>query len=668
MPRDLPLGNGRLHINFDSSYQMRDLYFPHVGQENHTQGHLNRFGVWIDDQLSWIGAPEWERELAYEPQTLVTDVVMRNRRLDLTLRFNDAVDLEHDVWVRKVTATDERGSDRPIRFFLHFDGHLWGYADGDTAYLEPGDEPALIHYKGKRYLWFSGAAEGRVGYRSFATGNKEVRGREGTWRDAEDGELSGNPVAQGSVDSIGGLETTLPGGGEVSVYFWIAVGERYADVLALHRLVVREGPDAILQRARRYWRHWAGSDAGDVDSASLSERAVALYRQSLLILRTQIDAGGAILAANDSDILQFGRDTYSYMWPRDGALVTMALDAAGYPELTRRFFHFAHDLITADGFFLHKYNPDGSAGSTWHPWSTPDGRTQYPIQEDETALVLHALWHHYQRFNDLEMIRPLYGRFVVPTARFLASYRDLPTGLPAPSYDLWEERHGIHAFTTGAVWAGLQAAANFAVIFGDDSLATEWRQAAANIREAALRYLYSPELERFARTVRVKAASTIELDPTLDSSLCGLFQFGMLSPSDPRVVRTMSAVEQRLMVKTAVGGLARYEDDYYHQVSRDLGHVPGNPWFICTLWLADWYVARATSPTYLNRAQELIEWVVEHALPSGVLAEQVHPYTNQPLSVSPLTWSHATFIQTIQRYLLKERQMAQAGWELYLRG
>lgn len=45
MPRDLPLSNGRLHVNFDHTYTIRDVYFPHVGQENHTQGALNRFGV-----------------------------------------------------------------------------------------------------------------------------------------------------------------------------------------------------------------------------------------------------------------------------------------------------------------------------------------------------------------------------------------------------------------------------------------------------------------------------------------------------------------------------------------------------------------------------------------------------------------------------------------------
>ena len=49
----------------------------------------------------------------------------------------------------------------------------------------------------------------------------------------------------------------------------------------------------------------------------------------------------------------------------------------------------------------------------------------------------------------------------------------------------------------------------------------------------------------------------------------------------------------------------------------------------------------------------LLEWVVARALPSGVLAEQIHPYTGDPLSVSPLTWSHAAFVETVQQYLTR---------------
>jgi GH15 family glucan-1,4-alpha-glucosidase len=130
----------------------------------------------------------------------------------------------------------------------------------------------------------------------------------------------------------------------------------------------------------------------------------------------------------------------------------------------------------------------------------------------------------------------------------------------------------------------------------------------------------------------------------------GLWYFGMLAPDEPHITATMEAVRERLCVKTPVGGVARYEDDYYHQVSRDIESVPGNPWFICTLWLAQWLTAVARSEADLQPASDILSWAVTHALPSGAMAEQVHPYTNAPLSVSPLTWSHATLVMAAHEY------------------
>ena len=55
MPRDIPVGNERLLVCFDQGYCLRDLYFPHVGQENHIGGNYFRLGVWVENQFSWVG-------------------------------------------------------------------------------------------------------------------------------------------------------------------------------------------------------------------------------------------------------------------------------------------------------------------------------------------------------------------------------------------------------------------------------------------------------------------------------------------------------------------------------------------------------------------------------------------------------------------------------------
>ena len=60
MPRDLPLGNGDLLVTFDSRYQLRDIFYPYVGMENHTVGDPSRFGIWADGAFQGT-LVEWVR-------------------------------------------------------------------------------------------------------------------------------------------------------------------------------------------------------------------------------------------------------------------------------------------------------------------------------------------------------------------------------------------------------------------------------------------------------------------------------------------------------------------------------------------------------------------------------------------------------------------------------
>ncbi len=64
MPKDIPVSNGSLLLNFDVDYRLRDIYFPYIGQENHSKGHPSRFGIWVDGQFSWMGA-EWQKRIRY---------------------------------------------------------------------------------------------------------------------------------------------------------------------------------------------------------------------------------------------------------------------------------------------------------------------------------------------------------------------------------------------------------------------------------------------------------------------------------------------------------------------------------------------------------------------------------------------------------------------------
>lgn len=285
------------------------------------------------------------------------------------------------------------------------------------------------------------------------------------------------------------------------------------------------------------------------------------------------------------------------------------------------------------------------------------GNFALPIQEDGSALAVYALWQHFNTFHEIEFVRPLYRPLVKACADFMVRYRDDVMRLPLPSWDLWEERRGIHAYTVAAVYAGLRAAAEFARIFGEANVASGYDQAADEIKIGTREFLWDPNANRFARTLTTSESGEPTRDLTIDASLSGLYQFGMFDAASDEMRATMDAVLQRLQVRTLVGGLARYEDDHYHQVSSDVGNVPGNPWFICGCWYAEYLIARAASLAELREALPWLEWVRARALPSGVLAEQVNPYTDAPLSVSPLTWSHAEFAGAIRWYIGKFQRL-----------
>ena len=647
MPRDLPLGNGSLLVAFDRTYTLRDLYYPHVGQENHLGGHKCRLGVWCDGVLSWIHHDGWQRDLRYRENTLETAVSLRHQALGITLLCSDVVDLREPALLRRFTLYDDRheGPRRDVRLFLAHNFYLYGTEIGDTALYHP-DARAVIHYKGHRYLLVTMRAKGGDGPDRFAVGAKHGGHVEGTFRDAEDGELSGNRIAQGAVDSVCGVDLMLAPGESTTVEAWLAAGLSLDEVLDRHRRIAGGAWATMRRRTRDYWQTWVTKD--DTLFSGLSPEIVAAYRRSLLVMRTHIDDGGAIVAANDSDITSNFRDTYSYVWPRDGALSSFALDLAGYHELTLRFFRFCRRSLTRDGWLAHKYNPDGSVASSWLPYYAASERT-LPIQEDETALVLWALWQHLFLSRNLEALAELYDDLVRPAAQFLLRYRDPSTGLPLPSWDIWEERYGIHAWTIASVYAGLRAAAHMAHAFGDDG--ATYLEAAEHMRLAAVDALWDDGAGRFVRTIVPRSDGTFERDDTLDCSVYGLVRFGLIEPHHPRAVLTLEATFNGLTVDTNIGGVARYAGDTYHRRNGDPERVPGNPWFICSLWRAQWELLRARDERHMAAAAEIMTWVVDHAARSGVLAEQLDPESGGPLSVSPLTWSHAEFATTVITYL-----------------
>jgi oligosaccharide amylase len=631
--RPIILGNSRLHIGIGPNSDVQDIYYPYVGYADHV--HRISIGAYTDGRMSWV-RDGWEIQQRYLGDCPVGITEAQTDALHLKITMVDFVHHAWDVFWRKITIQNASKNRREVRLFSYQDLHIDENPLGDTSMLDPHIK-AIVHYKNDFYFAFCALPE----FNQFATGRKEWKGLEGTWRDADDGVLSGNAVSNGPVDScVAWNFESLASGESRSVQLFMVAGRHFHDIQKLRLHARKRGLDKALMETERYWENWLANGRDSLLSASHPpERVQNLYNRSMLILRSMCSANGAIIASSDSDIERIGGDTYDYVWPRDASWCVIALDQCGYHEITRRFFNFIFQVMTKKGYLLQKYYPTGLFGSTWQPVPF--------IQIDQTGIVLHAFWNFYKTTGDIEFIAEHWPH-VLKIACFLEEWRNSDDKLPHPSWDLWEERKATTTYSAAAVYAGITAASCMAKLVGLEDDASRFEQVANEIRDSILNNLYDRKLGRFLRSVNPR-------DEALDASVLAVSSFGAIQPQDPRLAATVKEVEDQLWVKTGVGGIARYRGDGYLRVGSE---VIGNPWILTTLYLAMYH----TDIGDWKRAKQLIEWATERASTTGLLSEQVNPYDGSPVGVLPLAWSHAAYILAVRRFVaqLSAKQLA---WE-----
>jgi GH15 family glucan-1,4-alpha-glucosidase len=635
MGRSVMLSNGHMLVGLNESGLVHDFYYPYVGLDNLTTSRSihHNIGVWVDGKFSWIDDGSWKITTNFEDDALISSLVMFSEKFGIELLFKDFVDSEHTAFCRYITINNKSSENAEVRIFLHQAFQISRAGRGDTALYVPNGN-YLLDYKGWCSLLIYAQNELGQPFDQFAVGNYGIENKEGTFRDAEDGILSGNLVEHGGVDSVVRLSAQINAGSTTTVSYWVVAAESQYDAEAVHNFLLQEGLPKRLDATRQHWKNWL--NIADAKINKIDPKYKTLTTKSLLVIKSHIDRHGGIIASCDSSIYNYGRDYYSYVWPRDGALTILPLIALGYTEEPKNFFKFCADTINPNGYMMHKYQPDRAIGSTWHPLLHKH-HPELAIQEDETAVVLYAIGMYLKTSGDKEFVKTLYDQLIKPAANFMSEYIDQATGLPHGSYDLWEERFATHTYTVAMVVAGLKMAGYTAGELGNMDNAKTWQEAADNI-ERNFDKLYNDQLGYFRKSILLQPDNNLEYNDTLDvSSAYGRFILGNL---DDKVTKTFVALEKKMLNSSPSGGIPRYEHDSYF-LSKE--KYLGNPWLVCSLWMAQYYIKTSEA----EKANQLIEWTMNHASASGMLSEQIDPETNGLLGVSPLVWSHATFIDTI---------------------
>ena len=623
--RPAVLGNGRLYLGFDTVCSLREMFYPVIGLENHVaENDRSRLIVLLEDEVLEVDGYSWEAAGAYgRGMSFEWDIRCRTRPVSVFV--TDVVDPYRPVWIRHLRV---EGSVRSAGAYMRLALALKENTIGEAGFWDP-KRKRLYHYKGP--VWVAACVLGQEGMARVA---KVSDG--GAYLYGPNGEMSGHGVDHGLIESvIGSRFVTNPEESRVTLAF--ALGENRDEADAGLDKAQEAGLRGTLERTKMYW---AGRD--DV---------------STKVLVTHCDAGGAILASCDTGIMGDFRDHYRYVWHRDAAMCASTLIRQGLVSYGRRFLEYCANTLSEGGYFFQRYRADGYRGSGWHPADLPDDCL--PIQEDETALSLVTAGEYLRKTGDLDFLHSIFDPFVSKAASFLLGYVWKDGALVKPSYDLWEERRGVFSYTQASCIAGLYWASMIAKALGR----SEWKaylEGSIRLLRGLVASLGSLE-SGFSRGLREERDSgSLVPDWTPDSSLYLIplllapvefpEDFGgreegeaLLDEIRAMSVQTWNRLNETVTVDMGDGvfGAARYVGDWYAR-PEGAGDLPGNVWLVCSAW-------RLLSGKCLGllTREELAKesTVFEKArLQSGVMSEQLDCVRLRPVSVAPLVWSHAMYL------------------------
>ncbi|MFL5954423.1 MAG: glycoside hydrolase family 15 protein [Gaiellaceae bacterium] len=605
-------GNGEVLVTLSARAEVERLFWPHVDWGQHL-GEL-RLGIVSSGETQWLDEFPFEHQQRYLEDAAVVETTAVSAEVKVTI--TDFVLHDAPVLARSIEAgVDPRRIVVYIRPEIDESSRYGGaYVDGATGHL-------VFYRRG------TAIAVGLNVPSAARTGRLEPGAASPALEDARRGELGRGNVEYGSVD--GAVTADFTG----CVSCLVAFGRSPAEALsALSAGIASVNSDALGERLAHDRRVVESAREPVIERPGLAR----LYRRSLLVFETLADrrTGGVIAAPEmDGDFRRSGG--YGFVWGRDMAFSILAFLAAGRSDLATRALLWLVKAQSPEGLWLHRHWTDGSLAPSW-------GLHQI----DETGSALFAFEAAWRELED-----PLLDAELWPSARaaadFLVAFRDPDTGLTRPSVDLWEERHGRHAYSAAAVCGGLRAAAAIAsrhdperrVVYA--AAAAElagsiesalWDDESASYLRSARGSSSEPEIAalRYPADVAVSASSGAGsgLDRTPDASLLGLsWPFNVVRASSPRMMRTVEALRARLLLPD--GGLRRYDGDTY---------AGGNAWILTTLWLGLWS-RQAGDDVAFGRS---LDYAIRRRTAVGLLPEQSGP-DGTPWVV-PLTWSHAMLV------------------------
>jgi GH15 family glucan-1,4-alpha-glucosidase len=415
--------------------------------------------------------------------------------------------------------------------------------------------------------------------------------------------------------------------------FTISRGETIPFVLTYSRshqpLPKPVDPNGALAQTETYWREWSAKcrPAGRWSDA---------VRRSMITLKAlSYEPTGGIVAAPTTSLPEriggVRNWDYRYCWLRDATLTLLGAMHAGYYEEAHAWREWLLRAVAGSPEQLQiMYGIGGERRLTeWTAEWLPGYENSAPVRIGNAAhsqLQLDVFGeimdtYHQARRGGLTSDQSGWGIQLAFADHLKKVWRE-------PDHGIWETRGPPQHFTYSKVmaWVAYDRAIKSAETFGLEAPVDEWKKLREQICDDVCEHGFDKELGTFVQAYGSKQ---------LDANLLLLPCVGFLPVSDPRIERTIAAVESRLLRD---GFVMRYSTE---EVEDAL--PPGEGAFLaCSFWLVDVYTLQGRS----DDAERLFRRLVGLRNDVGLLSEEYDARAKRLVGNFPQAFSHLALVNS----------------------
>jgi GH15 family glucan-1,4-alpha-glucosidase len=384
-----------------------------------------------------------------------------------------------------------------------------------------------------------------------------------------------------------------------------------------------------LAETETYWREWSAKcrPAGRWSEA---------VRRSMITLKalTYAPTGGIVAAPTTSLPERIGgvrNWDYRYCWLRDATLTLLGAMQAGYYEEAQAWREWLLRAVAGSPDQLQiMYGIGGERRlAEWEVDWLPGYENSAPVRIGNAAhsqLQLDVFGEIMDTYHQARR-----GGLTSNNSGWeiqLAFAEHLKKIWNEPDQGIWEMRGPPQHFTYSKVmaWVAYDRAIKSVETFGLDGPVDEWRKLREEISDQVCEHAFDKELGTFVQAYGSKQ---------LDASLLQLPCVGFLPVSDPRIERTIAAIENKLLRD---GFVIRYSTE---EVKDAL--PPGEGAFLaCSFWLVDVYTLQGR----LDDAEKLFRRLVALRNDMGLLSEEYDPGTKRLVGNFPQAFSHLALVNS----------------------